>query len=98
MVGNNLIAVHSRSSNYDSRSLAGGPEGLERFAGEEAEKARIERLGRERPQQFKSTWAEIGFVYSILASELMAVCNERARASSTKSVFWLTDMPDRNIS
>lgn len=71
MVGNNLIAVHSRSSNYESKSHA-RCERCEGYAGEEAEKIRIERLGRESPQQFKSIWAEIGFVYSILASQLLA--------------------------
>ena len=39
---------------------------------EETEQQRIERLGRERPPQFKSLWAEILFVYSILASQFMA--------------------------
>ena len=40
---------------------------------EESEKERIERLGRQRPPQFKSLTAEILFVYSILASQFMAV-------------------------
>ena len=40
---------------------------------EESEKERIERLGRQRPPQFKSLMAEILFVYSILASQFMAV-------------------------
>ena len=40
---------------------------------EETEQERIERLGRERPPQLKSLWAEVLFVYSILASQFMAV-------------------------
>ena len=40
---------------------------------EETEEQRVERLGRERPAQFKSVWAEVLFVYSILASQFMAV-------------------------
>ncbi|MCJ1404142.1 hypothetical protein MMC11_007367 [Xylographa trunciseda] len=34
--------------------------------------ARIERLGRERPTQFKTRWSEIGFCFSMLASMIMA--------------------------
>ena len=40
---------------------------------DEIEEQRVERLGRERPAQFKSLWAEVLFVYSILASQFMAV-------------------------
>ena len=40
---------------------------------EETERQRVERLGRERPPQFRSLWAEVLFVYSILASQFMAV-------------------------
>ncbi|RDW62058.1 putative transporter-3 [Coleophoma cylindrospora] len=35
-------------------------------------KAEIERLGRQRPDIFKSWWAEVGFAFSLLASTLMA--------------------------
>ena len=42
-------------------------------AGVEEEKARIERLGRERPANFKSIWSEAAFCYSIVASMIMAV-------------------------
>ena len=42
-------------------------------AGFEEEKARIERLGRERPANFKSIWSEVAFCYSIVASMIMAV-------------------------
>lgn len=42
-------------------------------AGFEEEKARIERLGRERPANFKSIWSEAAFCYSIVASMIMAV-------------------------
>lgn len=43
----------------------------------EPDHARLERLGRERPSNFKTLWAEIAFVYSISASQFMAVsgCN-----------------------
>ena len=39
----------------------------------ESQKARIERLGRERPAKFKSFGAELAFCYSIIASQFMAV-------------------------
>ena len=43
----------------------------------ESDHAHLERLGRERPSNFKTLWAEIAFVYSISASQFMAVsgCN-----------------------
>ena len=40
---------------------------------EESLEARIERLGRERPQQFKSLWAEVVFVFSISMSQVLSV-------------------------
>ncbi|MCJ1398108.1 hypothetical protein MMC11_001305 [Xylographa trunciseda] len=42
------------------------------IATEESERQRIELLGRERPPQFQSLWAEILFNYSIVASLFMA--------------------------
>ena len=39
----------------------------------ESDRARVERMGREKPEMFKSLWAEVGFCYSILASQFMAV-------------------------
>lgn len=36
--------------------------------------ARIERLGRQRPEQFKTLTAEIGFCFSLLGSMALAVC------------------------
>ncbi|KAK8909296.1 hypothetical protein QC760_002013 [Botrytis cinerea] len=38
---------------------------------EEAPEVRIERLGRQRPEVFKSLWAEIGFVFSISMSQVL---------------------------
>ncbi|KAA8572529.1 hypothetical protein EYC84_003139 [Monilinia fructicola] len=38
---------------------------------EEAPEIRIERLGRQRPEVFKSLWAEIGFVFSISMSQVL---------------------------
>lgn len=46
-----------------------GDEGRE----EESLEARIERLGRERPEQFKSFWAECVFVFSIAMSQVLSV-------------------------
>ncbi|KAJ9636644.1 hypothetical protein H2204_005244 [Knufia peltigerae] len=38
---------------------------------EESMEARIERLGRERPPAFKTVWSELGFVFSILMSQIL---------------------------
>lgn len=40
---------------------------------EETPEARIERLGRQRPEKFKTIWAEIGFVFSIVMSQVLTV-------------------------
>lgn len=47
--------------------------GMSDEAEEESLEARIERLGRERPQQFKTLWAEIVFVFSISMSQVLSV-------------------------
>lgn len=38
---------------------------------EESEEARLERLGRQRPPQFRSLWAEIGFCFAVVMSQLI---------------------------
>lgn len=38
----------------------------------ESDRARIERLGRERPARFKSFGAELAFCYSVIASQFMS--------------------------
>jgi len=40
---------------------------------EESPEARLERLGRQRPEVFKSIYAEIGFVFSISMSQIFSV-------------------------
>ncbi len=40
---------------------------------EESIEARVERLGRQRPEAFDSIWAEIGFVFSIVMSQVLTV-------------------------
>lgn len=40
---------------------------------EESVEARINRLGRQRPEVFKSMWAEVGFVFSIAMSQVLSV-------------------------
>lgn len=44
----------------------------------ELDRARIERMGRERPAKFKSLGREITFCYSIIASQFMSVCSAAA--------------------
>lgn len=39
----------------------------------QSDRARIERLGRERPAKFKSLGAEVTFCYSVIASQFMSV-------------------------
>jgi len=58
---------------------------------EESLEARLERLGRQRPEVFGSLWAEIGFVFSISMSQVLSVI-----LSSNSSDPALT--LDRNIS
>lgn len=40
---------------------------------EESAEARYERLGRERPAKFKSAWAEVGFCFSVVMSQILTV-------------------------
>lgn len=40
---------------------------------EESTKARLERLGRQRPEVFDSIWSEIGFIFSISMSQVLSV-------------------------
>jgi MFS family permease len=37
--------------------------------------AQIEKLGRQRPEVFRTIWHELGFCFSLLASMLMSVCS-----------------------
>lgn len=41
----------------------------------ESPEARIERLGRQRPENFPSLWAEIGFCYAVVMSQVLSVGN-----------------------
>lgn len=40
----------------------------------EDSEARLERLGRERPPCFSSCWSELTFCFSIVMSQILAVC------------------------
>ncbi|TVY67355.1 Drug resistance protein, partial [Lachnellula suecica] len=72
------IAPAAESQNITSPSDLGSqekePNQPERDspAVEESMEARIERLGRQRPEAFKSLWAEIGFVFSISMSQVLS--------------------------
>lgn len=55
---------------------------------EEAPEVRIERLGRQRPEVFKSLWAEIGFVFSISMSQVLTV------SSFNKKIYLLVHLTD----
>ncbi|KAH0533887.1 hypothetical protein FGG08_007494 [Glutinoglossum americanum] len=76
--GEGLTTLESASEKLGSRyticSTGSGtnkPEGNGPVTEEESFEARIERLGRERPPQFKSLWAEIGFCFSISMSQIL---------------------------
>jgi hypothetical protein len=47
--------------------------GMDSPAVEESVEAKLERLGRQRPEVFDSIWAEIGFVISISMSQVLSV-------------------------
>jgi hypothetical protein len=40
---------------------------------EESDQARLERLGRQRPEVFGSLWSEVGFIFSIAMSQVLSV-------------------------
>lgn len=46
----------------------------DRLDGAEDLQTQVEKLGRQRPEVFKTMWHELGFCFSLLASMLMAVC------------------------
>lgn len=48
-------------------------QGSDSLVVEESDAARIERLGRQRPEVFSSLWAEVGFVFSISMSQVLSV-------------------------
>ena len=47
--------------------------GFDSNAMDESLEARLERLGRQRPEIFDTLWAEIGFVFSISMSQVLSV-------------------------
>ncbi len=62
------------------------------WGSEESEEAHIERLGRDRPEKFKSFGAELAFCYAVLASQFMCVCYKSAFFTRMASLTW-----NRNI-
>lgn len=41
---------------------------------------RLERLGRQRPDVFPNAWAEVGFCFAVVMSQILAVCELDARS------------------
>lgn len=70
-----ILSGNNPISNVDAIELVALQEidGMPKVNDEETHEARIERLGRQRPDQFKNLWAEIGFVFSIVMSQVMTV-------------------------
>ncbi|ESZ95283.1 hypothetical protein SBOR_4337 [Sclerotinia borealis F-4128] len=62
-----------QTSGHTSRNSSDNPHSFSHMGDllEEAPEVRIERLGRQRPEVFKSIWAEIGFVFSISMSQVL---------------------------
>lgn len=61
----------SFSSNPPDVPVIGRPQPL--WSYEESLDTKIKRLGRERPRVFRSSWHEIGFVFSIAMSQILGV-------------------------
>lgn len=72
-----LAAAYQEEINHSStlgpRKKENPPLGLGSPQIEESMEARLERLGRQRPEVFDSIWAEIGFVFSISMSQILTV-------------------------
>lgn len=60
-----------RSSHGSVTSITSETDSESRFG---LSKKEIERLGRIRPEAFKSSWSEVGFVLSICMAQLLTVC------------------------
>ena len=75
---------HGKSTEIEKNRDAEAPE---------SERARIERMGRERPAQFKSFAAELAFCYSVIASQFMSVSSVAAiplRGSNTNQEYFVS--------
>jgi hypothetical protein len=64
---------YSRPSTCDTRVKATHQQDGNPPTVEESLEARLERLGRQRPEVFASIYAEIGFVFSISMSQVLSV-------------------------
>lgn len=66
---------HRPSSSVLTKQMSQSPSDQSpvNYSSEESLEARIERLGRQRPDEFNSLWAEIGFVFSICMSQVLSV-------------------------
>ncbi|KAI9743438.1 MAG: hypothetical protein M1835_002901, partial [Candelina submexicana] len=72
--GSSTISEQHLKVNPDTIRGAPVPTAVDKqqdVAESETADARIERLGRERPEVFKSTWAELGFCFSICMSQIL---------------------------
>ena len=67
--------VPDRSSGLRVAHSTSAIELLTRNENVEDVQLQVEKLGRQRPEVFKTCWHELGFCFSLLASMLMAVCD-----------------------
>lgn len=65
--------ANARSGQQQATSRNDEEGGQAREILDESPEARIERLGRQRPEIFHSKWAEYGFVFSISMSQVLSV-------------------------
>lgn len=100
MTCNHTIAASSGhpasgTGSTDSKAEAGSdtPPGPDRLAVEESEEGRLERLGRQRPEVFKSIYSEIVFVFSISMSQILSV-----RVNRFLSSYLTTNSPRNTLS
>ncbi len=75
----------TRPTNSELHEKGNTHQGPESAAVEESLEARLERLGRQRPDVFNSIWAEIGFVFSISMCQVLSVCTSIIQCRSN---FW----------
>lgn len=66
-------SIPDRSSGLRVAHSTSAVELLTRNENVEDVQAQVEKLGRQRPEVFKTFWHELGFCFSLLASMLMAV-------------------------
>lgn len=66
------LSTSSKPASRPSEDVERNPSSTLSAHDGESETARIERLGRQRPEKLGSMWKEVGFVFSITVSQLLS--------------------------